>query len=53
LGRIDALAVVRLADTTTPGELMGGFPISLIDGMEASTLRWVWRLLGATLQSGQ
>ena len=50
LGRIDALAVARLADTTTPGELMGGFPISLIDGMEASTLRWVWRLLGATFE---
>jgi hypothetical protein len=49
LGHVDALALSRLSDTATPGELMGLLPISLLDGEEASTLRWVVTLLGTEL----
>ncbi|HUZ41993.1 MAG TPA: hypothetical protein VMU68_11465 [Acidimicrobiales bacterium] len=45
LGRIDSLALSRLAHTTTVGELMDGLPILLLDGARASTLRWLIVLL--------
>jgi hypothetical protein len=45
LGRVDALALFGLADTATPGELMGELPIALIDGVEASILHWMLVLL--------
>jgi hypothetical protein len=51
LGHVDALALSRLADTASPGELMGLLPIAFLDGEEASTLRWVVTLLGARLAS--
>jgi hypothetical protein len=47
LGHLDTLALSRLADTATPGELMGLLPIGYLDGEEASTLRWVSILLGS------
>jgi hypothetical protein len=53
LGRLDALALTRLAATATPGELMGELPIALIDGRDASTLRWVLTLLHAGSDSGR
>jgi hypothetical protein len=49
LGHVDSLALSRLADTATPGELMGLLPIALLDGDEASTLRWMVTLLGTEL----
>jgi len=52
LEQVDALAVSHLADTATPGELMGELPIALIDGSGASTLRWVLTLLEAKLGRG-
>ncbi|TAN30998.1 hypothetical protein EPN29_14085 [bacterium] len=51
LGRIDALSLSNLADTATPGELMGELPIAYIDGLPASTLRWVLTLVNLTLES--
>jgi hypothetical protein len=45
LGRVDALALFGLADTATPGELMGELPIALIDGVDASIVRWMLVLL--------
>jgi len=53
LGPLDALALSRLADTASPGELMGTLPIYLLDGREASTLTWVLRLLSPDLGSGR
>jgi hypothetical protein len=50
VGPLHALALSRLGDTASPGELMGLLPIALLDGEEASTLRWVFTLLGATLE---
>jgi hypothetical protein len=50
LGPLNALALSRLGDTASPGELMGLLPIALLDGEEASALRWVFTLLGATLE---
>jgi hypothetical protein len=49
LGRVDALAVSRLGETSSPGELMGLLPIAYLDGDEASALRWVLTLLRARL----
>jgi hypothetical protein len=46
LGPVDALGLSGVADTATPGELMGALPISHLDGSEASALRWAWVLLG-------
>ena len=46
LGRVDTLALSAVGSTATPGELMGTLPIDLIDGREASTLRWATVLLG-------
>jgi hypothetical protein len=51
-GRMDSLALSGLGDTATPAELMGRLPISLLDGREASPLRWTMTLLGATLRHG-
>lgn len=45
LGRIDALALLRLAETATGAELMGVAPIALVEGRPATTLRWVVILL--------
>jgi hypothetical protein len=50
VGPLDALALSRLGDTASPGELMGLLPIALLDGEEASPLRWVLTLLRATLE---
>jgi hypothetical protein len=49
VGHLQALALSRLAHTASPGELMGLLPITTLDGEEASTLRWVHTLLGATM----
>jgi hypothetical protein len=53
VGPLDALALSRLKDTASPGELMGLLPIALLDGEEASTLRWVLTLLRAKLEGEQ
>jgi hypothetical protein len=53
VGRLDALALSRLANTASPGELMGLLPIAFLDGEEASTLRWVLTLLRTKLESGR
>lgn len=50
LGRIDALALSRVTDTTSMAELMGTIPIALLDGAPASTLRWVALLLNSMLE---
>lgn len=50
LGRIDALALSRLTSTTSVAELMGTLPIALLDGVPASTLRWVALLLNSKLE---
>lgn len=50
LGQVDALALLRLANTTTVAELMGEIPIALLDGSEASTLRWVLVLLNSIVK---
>jgi len=50
VGRLDALALSRLANTASPGELMGLLPIAFLDGEEASTLRWVLTLLRTKLE---
>jgi hypothetical protein len=47
LGRVDALALFGLADTATPGELMGELPVALLDGGEPSIVRWMSVLLTA------
>jgi hypothetical protein len=49
VGHLHALALSRLGDTASPGELMGLLPITSLDGEEASTLRWVLTLLRASL----
>jgi hypothetical protein len=49
-GRMDGLALSGLADTATPAELMGRFPIALLDGREASPFRWTMTLLAAKLE---
>jgi hypothetical protein len=53
VGPLDALALSRVGDTASPGELMGLLPIALLDGEEASPLRWVLTLLRATLAGGR
>ncbi len=50
VGRVDALAIAHLADTATPGELIGVLPIAYLDGMPATPLRWVTILLGALIE---
>jgi len=50
VGHLQALALSRLGNTASPGELMGLLPISTLDGEEASTLRWVLTLLRATVE---
>jgi hypothetical protein len=49
-GRLDGLALSALGDTATPGELMGQHPIELLDGAEATPLRWTLSLLAAHLE---
>lgn len=53
LGRIDALSLLSLTNTTTPGELMGEVPIAFLDGSPASTLRWVLLLLNSVERLGR
>jgi hypothetical protein len=53
VGHLQALALSRLGNTASPGELMGLLPISSLDGEEASTLRWVLTLLGTTAERGR
>jgi hypothetical protein len=50
VGHLHALALSRLGNTASPGELMGLLPITTLDGAEASTLRWVLTLLGANVE---
>jgi hypothetical protein len=50
LGHIDALALSSLADTSSPGELMGLLPITHLNGKRASALRWVLTLAATTLE---
>lgn len=50
LGGVDALAVSGMATTATPGELMGGVPIAILDGRPSSTLRWISVLLTRVLE---
>jgi len=45
VGDLHALALSRLGNTASPGELMGLLPIASLDGEGASTLRWVLTLL--------
>lgn len=49
LTTIDALALSRVAETASPGELLGDLPILLVDGYLASALRWVVLVLDALL----
>ncbi|MHB1087732.1 MAG: hypothetical protein ACYC19_03080 [Acidimicrobiales bacterium] len=51
LTSVDALALSRVAETTSPGELLGDLPILLVDGQVASALRWVVLVLDALLAS--
>ena len=53
LGCVDALAVSSLSDTAAPGELLGVLPIAYLDGLPASSLRWVHALIGSILESGR
>ncbi len=53
VGRLDALALSRLGNTASPGELMGLLPIAFLDREEASTVRWVLTLLRTTLARQQ
>jgi hypothetical protein len=48
--QVDGLALSGLADTATPAELMGELPIVLLDGREATPLRWTLALLAAKLE---
>jgi hypothetical protein len=50
VGHVDALALARLGDTASPGELMGLLPITFLGGEEASTLGWVLTLLRTKLE---
>jgi len=50
LTHVNALSLTRTSETTSPGELLGDFPILLVDGHLASTLRWVSMLLGVALE---
>ncbi|MBW4078080.1 MAG: hypothetical protein HIU84_06160 [Acidobacteria bacterium] len=50
LASIDALALSRVAETASPGELLGDLPILLVDGYLASALRWVVLVLDALLE---
>lgn len=47
---VDALALSRMGETASPGELLGGLPILLVDGVPASPLQWVALILGALLE---
>jgi hypothetical protein len=49
VGQLHALALSRLAETASPGDLMGLLPIAFLDGAPASTLRWMVTLLGTKL----
>jgi hypothetical protein len=49
-GRMDGLALSGLADTATPAELMGRFPIAFLNERPASPLRWTMTLLGTMLE---
>jgi hypothetical protein len=50
VGHLHALALSRLGDTASPGELMGLLPITFLGGEEASTLGWVLTLLRTKLE---
>lgn len=47
---IDALALSRVGETSSPGELLGDLPILLVDGLPASALQWVALILGSLLE---
>jgi hypothetical protein len=46
---LDALALSRVGETTSPGELLGDLPILLVDGMPSSALQWVALVLESML----
>lgn len=50
LPHVDALALSRLGETTSPGELLGDVPVLLVEGVVASPLRWVALILGCLLE---
>jgi hypothetical protein len=50
LAHFDALALSRVGETTSPGELLGDLPILLVDGLVASALQWVALILGSLLE---
>lgn len=52
LACIDVLALYRVAETTSPGELLGDLPILLFDGHQTSVLRWVVLILEAMMEQG-
>ena len=50
LPQIDALALSRMDETTSPGELLGDLPVLLVEGRPASALQWVALILGVLLE---
>ena len=50
LPHVDALALSRIGETTSPGELLGDVPVLLVEGVIASPLRWVALILGSLLE---
>lgn len=50
LGRVEALALSRPTESTSLGEWMGHTPIAMLDGAQATTLRWVTLLLNAKME---
>jgi hypothetical protein len=50
LGRLDALALVRLRATASVAELMGVAPILWLEGAPATTLRWLHVLLARLVE---
>jgi hypothetical protein len=50
LPRMDALALSRVGETSTPGELLGDLPVLLVDGAPASALHWVALVLRTYLE---
>lgn len=49
IGGIESLALTRLAESSSPCELMGALPVAFLDGAPATTLRWVAVLLDLKL----
>ncbi|MHB1210325.1 MAG: hypothetical protein ACYC1I_11575 [Acidimicrobiales bacterium] len=52
LPALDALALTKMGETSSPGELLGDLPVLLADGVEVSALRWVAIILEALLEQG-